>query len=474
MTFRLNNYDNFFINQTSVSGGFGCCNGGGSNVGNAILTGMSIFAGLAMQGAGGVTSAQSTQTPQNSAALQATGTLMSTFQTAARNLATVKSNIKTAEADLAKLDTIRQQSNTKDADIKDLNDQISKLATDNGGTSTTEPKNVAEYNKLNSKLLQLQSAEATETQCNKDIDSANNEKNVAEQNKDSLSKQTITSGNLNGDQIKCVGGKWTPPAETTYYNATDKNGKPISAEEKNAAIAVWNSDNQKCEALNTKYAEAAKQVRDAATKLTNAENTKKTALAGFKDVDGDTIGKKIDTVENKLKELSTQNAGNKGTTKVGDYIATKKELEDRKSKLEQLPDKATAEKNYNDKKDALNKLKTENLPKAQDAYDKAKAALDDIRNKAGLTNVADGDVATKKSNYKALLKHTESGKNRTFLDKLFGLRKSHTAKESKELYRQAKANAQSQTADFYAKAGMSPQQYITMYEQALKESQEDS
>lgn len=64
MTFRLNNYDNFFINQTSVNGGIGgCCNGGGNNFGNMLLQGLGM--GVNIFAAAQMAKASNTQSTQN-------------------------------------------------------------------------------------------------------------------------------------------------------------------------------------------------------------------------------------------------------------------------------------------------------------------------------------------------------------------------------------------------------------------------
>lgn len=428
------------ISGTGINGSSSCSSGcSGSTFGN-------IFEGTMNMGMMvGAALLESKSAAKSANAQQATLTsqALNTITEAKAKVAIIQKQLTDNNKELNDLNKSLKLVDTKETDLakykKEKEDLKNQFKDDN---------NFKDYSELTTKLNKYTSAKET-------VDNLDGQIRQSEQNEKNYRANSSGSTSYALKKVSLGGGTAVATVQgmnnTTYYAISAKNndGKKTTIFNQKG----YNDDLQKAMELdeNWQNAENEKNVTLVNLNKKRTDAYKNAGLSNGADINSEIVHVKADISRAQNNQFS---AGGETMT-ASQYDAKLKDIEAKIDKTEKLPSKADIEAKITTKKQTIANLE-KSLATAQEAEIAARSKFEGLYSATDTVIESEANVDSKHDEYKNSKILGKNGKNRTFLQRLFGTNKSDTQKTLKKDYKDAKKKYNQSLQQYRAMYGVEP------------------
>lgn len=429
------------ISGTGINGSSSCSSGcSGSTFGN-------IFEGTMNMGMMvGAALLESKSAAKSANAQQATLTsqALNTITEAKAKVAIIQKQLTENNKELNDLNESLKLVDSKEDDLKTYKEEKNKLE-----SQFKDDKNFKDYSELTTKLNKYTSAKETVDNLDGQIrQSEQNEKNYRANSSGSTSYalQKVSLGG--GTAVATVQGM---NGNTTYYAISAKNNDGQKTKIFNQK--GYDDDLQKAMVLdeNWQKAENEKNVTLVNLNQKKADAYKNAGLSNGANINAEIINVKADISRAQNNQFSADGQ----TMTASQYDAKLKDIEAKIDKTEKLPSKADIEAKITTKKQTIANLE-KSLATAQEAEIAARSKFEGLYSATDTVIESEANVDSKHDEYKNSKILGKNGKNRTFLQRLFGTNKSDTQKTLKKDYKDAKKKYNQSLQQYRAMYGVEP------------------
>lgn len=435
-SYKANYLRGLNISGTGISGSSGCS---GSTFGN-------IFEGVLDMGMMvGVAALESKSAGKSANAQQATLTsqALNTITEAKAKVAIIQKQLTENNKELNDLNESLKLVDSKEDDLKTYKEEKNKLE-----SQFKDDKNFKDYSELTTKLNKYTSAKET-------VDNLDGQIRQSEQNEKNYRANSSGSTSYALKKVSLGGG--TAVATVQGMNNTDYY-----------AISAKNNDGQKTKIFNQKgYKDDLQKAMELDENWQKAENEKNVTLVNLNqkkadayknaglsngaDINSEIVNVKADISRAQNKQFSADGQ----TMTASQYDAKLKDIEAKIDKTEKLPSKADIEAKITTKKQTIANLEN-SLATAQEAEIAARSKFEGLYSDTDTVIESEANVDSKHDEYKNSKTLGKNGKNRTFLQRLFGTNKSDTQKTLKKDYKDAKKKYNQSLQQYRAMYGVEP------------------
>lgn len=439
-SYKANYLKGLNISGTGIYGSSGCSSGcSGSTFGN-------IFEGVLDMGMMvGVAALESKSAGKSANAQQATLTsqALNTITEAKAKVAIIQKQLTENNKELNDLNESLKLVDSKEDDLKTYKEEKNKLE-----SQFKDDKNFKDYSELTTKLNKYTSAKET-------VDNLDGQIRQSEQNEKNYRANSSGSTCYALKKVSLGGGKAVATVQgmnnTDYY-----------------AISAKNNDGQKTKIFNQKgYDDDLQKAMDLDENWQKAENEKNVTLVNLNQKKADAyknaglsngvdINSEIVNVKANISlAQNNQFSADGQTMTASQYDAKLKDIEAKIDKTEKLPSKADIEAKITTKKQTIANLE-KSLATAQEAEIAARSKFEGLYSDTDTVIESEANVDSKHDEYKNSKTLGKNGKNRTFLQRLFGTNKSDTQKTLKKDYKDAKKKYNQSLQQYRAMYGVEP------------------
>lgn len=439
-SYKANYLKGLNISGTGIYGSSGCSSGcSGSTFGN-------IFEGVLDMGMMvGVAALESKSAGKSANAQQATLTsqALNTITEAKAKVAIIQKQLTENNKELNDLNESLKLVDSKEDDLKTYKEEKNKLE-----SQFKDDKNFKDYSELTTKLNKYTSAKET-------VDNLDGQIRQSEQNEKNYRANSSGSTSYALQKVSLGGG--TAVATVQGMHNTDYY-----------AISAKNNDGQKTKIFNQKgYDDDLQKAMDLDANWQKAENEKNVTLVNLNQKKADAyknaglsnganINSEIVNVKAEISRAQNNQFSADGQTMTASqYDAKLKDIEAKIDKTEKLPSKADIEAKITTKKQTIANLE-KSLATAQEAEIAARSKFEGLYSDTDTVIESEANVDSKHDEYKNSKTLGKNGKNRTFLQRLFGTNKSDTQKTLKKDYKDAKKKYNQSLQQYRAMYGVEP------------------
>lgn len=435
-SYKANYLRGLNISGTGISGSSGCS---GSTFGN-------IFEGVLDMGMMvGVAALESKSAGKSANAQQATLTsqALNTITEAKAKVAIIQKQLTENNKELNDLNESLKLVDTKETDLAKYKQEKEDLK-----NQFKDDNNFKDYSELTTKLNKYTSAKET-------VDNLDGQIRQSEQNEKNYRANSSGSTCYALKKVSLGGG--TAVATVQGMNNTDYY-----------AISAKNNDGQKTKIFNQKgYKDDLQKAMELDENWQKAENEKNVTLVNLNqkkadayknaglsngaDINSEIVNVKADISRAQNKQFSADGQ----TMTASQYDAKLKDIEAKIDKTEKLPSKADIEAKITTKKQTIANLEN-SLATAQEAEIAARSKFEGLYSDTDTVIESEANVDSKHDEYKNSKTLGKNGKNRTFLQRLFGTNKSDTQKTLKKDYKDAKKKYNQSLQQYRAMYGVEP------------------
>lgn len=435
-SYKANYLRGLNISGTGISGSSGCS---GSTFGN-------IFEGVLDMGMMvGVAALESKSAGKSANAQQATLTsqALNTITEAKAKVAIIQKQLTENNKELNDLNESLKLVDSKETDLAKYKQEKEDLK-----NQFKDDNNFKDYSELTTKLNKYTSAKET-------VDNLDGQIRQSEQNEKNYRANSSGSTCYALKKVSLGGG--TAVATVQGMNNTDYY-----------AISAKNNDGQKTKIFNQKgYYDDLQKAMELDENWQKAENEKNVTLVNLNqkkvdayknaglsngaDINSEIVNVKADISRAQNKQFSADGQ----TMTASQYDAKLKDIEAKIDKTEKLPSKADIEAKITTKKQTIANLE-KSLATAQEAEIAARSKFEGLYSDTDTVIESEANVDSKHDEYKNSKTLGKNGKNRTFLQRLFGTNKSDTQKTLKKDYKDAKKKYNQSLQQYRAMYGVEP------------------
>ena len=435
-SYKANYLRGLNISGTGISGSSGCS---GSTFGN-------IFEGVLDMGMMvGVAALESKSAGKSANAQQATLTsqALNTITEAKAKVAIIQKQLTENNKELNDLNESLKLVDSKETDLAKYKQEKEDLK-----KQFKDDNNFKDYSELTTKLNKYTSAKET-------VDNLDGQIRQSEQNEKNYRANSSGSTCYALKKVSLGGG--TAVATVQGMNNTDYY-----------AISAKNNDGQKTKIFNQKgYIDDLQKAMELDENWQKAENEKNVTLVNLNqkkvdayknaglsngaDINSEIVNVKADISRAQNKQFSADGQ----TMTASQYDAKLKDIEAKIDKTEKLPSKADIEAKITTKKQTIANLE-KSLATAQEAEIAARSKFEGLYSDTDTVIESEANVDSKHDEYKNSKTLGKNGKNRTFLQRLFGTNKSDTQKTLKKDYKDAKKKYNQSLQQYRAMYGVEP------------------
>lgn len=440
-SYKANYLKGLNISGTGIYGSSGCSSGcSGSTFGN-------IFEGVLDMGMMvGVAALESKSAGKSANAQQATLTsqALNTITEAKAKVAIIQKQLTENNKELNDLNESLKLVDSKEDDLKTYKEEKNKLE-----SQFKDDKNFKDYSELTTKLNKYTSAKET-------VDNLDGQIRQSEQNEKNYRANSSGSTSYALKKVSLGGGTAVATVQAMNCDincyatpAKDNDGN----ETKIFNQKGYNDDLQKAMDLDANWQKAENEKNVTLVNL-NQKRTDAYKSAGLSD--GANINSEIVNVKADISRAQniTFSAGGEPMT-ASQYDAKLKDIEAKIDKTEKLPSKADIEAKITTKKQTIANLE-KSLATAQEAEIAARSKFEGLYSDTDTVIESEANVDSIRDEYKNSKKLDKNGKNRTFLQRLFGTNKSDTQKTLKKDYKDAKKKYNQSLQQYRAMYGVEP------------------
>ena len=428
------------ISGTGINGSSSCSSGcSGSTFGN-------IFEGTMNMGMMvGAALLESKSAAKSANAQQATLTsqALNTITEAKAKVAIIQKQLTENNKELNDLNESLKLVDSKKADLAKYKQEKEDLK-----KQFKYDNNFKDYSELTTKLNKYTSAKET-------VDNLDGQIRQSEQNEKNYRANSSGSTCYALKKVSLGGG--TAVATVQGMNNTDYY-----------AISAKNNDGQKTKIFNQKgYIDDLQKAMELDENWQKAENEKNVTLVNLNQKKADAyknaglsnganINSEIVNVKADISRAQNKQFSADGQTMTASqYDAKLKDIEAKIDKTEKLPSKADIEAKITTKKQTIANLE-KSLATAQEAEIAARSKFEGLYSATDTVIESEANVDSKHDEYKNSKTLGKNGKNRTFLQRLFGTNKSDTQKTLKKDYKDAKKKYNQSLQQYRAMYGVEP------------------
>ena len=428
------------ISGTGINGSSSCSSGcSGSTFGN-------IFEGTMNMGMMvGAALLESKSAAKSANAQQATLTsqALNTITEAKAKVAIIQKQLTENNKELNDLNESLKLVDSKETDLAKYKQEKEDLK-----NQFKDDNNFKDYSELTTKLNKYTSAKET-------VDNLDGQIRQSEQNKKNYRANSSGSTCYALKKVSLGGG--TAVATVQGMNNTDYY-----------AISAKNNDGQKTKIFNQKgYIDDLQKAMELDENWQKAENEKNVTLVNLNQKKADAyknaglsnganINSEIVNVKADISRAQNKQFSADGQTMTASqYDAKLKDIEAKIDKTEKLPSKADIEAKITTKKQTIANLE-KSLATAQEAEIVARSKFEGLYSDTDTVIESEANVDSKHDEYKNSKTLGKNGKNRTFLQRLFGTNKSDTQKTLKKDYKDAKKKYNQSLQQYRAMYGVEP------------------
>lgn len=435
-SYKANYLRGLNISGTGISGSSGCS---GSTFGN-------IFEGVLDMGMMvGVAALESKSAGKSANAQQATLTsqALNTITEAKAKVAIIQKQLTENNKELNDLNESLKLVDSKEDDLKTYKEEKNKLE-----SQFKYDNNFKDYSELTTKLNKYTSAKET-------VDNLDGQIRQSEQNEKNYRANSSGSTCYALNKVSLGGGTAVATVQgmnnTDYYAISAKNNDGQKTKIFNQK--GYNDDLQKAMELdeNWQKAENEKNVTLVNLNQKKADAYKNAGLSNGADINSEIVNVKADISRAQNKQFSADGQ----TMTASQYDAKLKDIEAKIDKTEKLPSKADIEAKITTKKQTIANLE-KSLATAQEAEIVARSKFEGLYSDTDTVIESEANVDSKHDEYKNSKTLGKNGKNRTFLQRLFGTNKSDTQKTLKKDYKDAKKKYNQSLQQYRAMYGVEP------------------
>lgn len=428
------------ISGTGINGSSSCSSGcSGSTFGN-------IFEGTMNMGMMvGAALLESKSAAKSANAQQATLTsqALNTITEAKAKVAIIQKQLTENNKELNDLNESLKLVDSKETDLAKYKQEKEDLK-----NQFKDDNNFKDYSELTTKLNKYTSAKET-------VDNLDGQIRQSEQNEKNYRANSSGSTCYALEKVSLGGG--TAVATVQGMNNTDYY-----------AISAKNNDGQKTKIFNQKgYIDDLQKAMELDENWQKAENEKNVTLVNLNQKKADAyknaglsnganINSEIVNVKADISRAQNKQFSADGQTMTASqYDAKLKDIEAKIDKTEKLPSKADIEAKITTKKQTIANLE-KSLATAQEAEIVARSKFEGLYSDTDTVIESEANVDSKHDEYKNSKTLGKNGKNRTFLQRLFGTNKSDTQKTLKKDYKDAKKKYNQSLQQYRAMYGVEP------------------
>lgn len=428
------------ISGTGINGSSSCSSGcSGSTFGN-------IFEGTMNMGMMvGAALLESKSAAKSANAQQATLTsqALNTITEAKAKVAIIQKQLTENNKELNDLNESLKLVDSKEDDLKTYKEEKNKLE-----SQFKDDKNFKDYSELTTKLNKYTSAKET-------VDNLDGQIRQSEQNEKNYRANSSGSTCYALKKVSLGGGTAVATVQgmnnTDYYAISAKNNDGQKTKIFNQKGYI--DDLQKAMVLdeNWQKAENEKNVTLVNLNQKKADAYKNAGLSNGANINAEIINVKADISRAQNNQFSADGQ----TMTASQYDAKLKDIEAKIDKTEKLPSKADIEAKITTKKQTIANLE-KSLATAQEAEIAARSKFEGLYSATDTVIESEANVDSKHDEYKNSKILGKNGKNRTFLQRLFGTNKSDTQKTLKKDYKDAKKKYNQSLQQYRAMYGVEP------------------
>lgn len=435
-SYKANYLRGLNISGTGISGSSGCS---GSTFGN-------IFEGVLDMGMMvGVAALESKSAGKSANAQQATLTsqALNTITEAKAKVAIIQKQLTENNKELNDLNESLKLVDSKETDLAKYKQEKEDLK-----NQFQDDNNFKDYSELTTKLNKYTSAKET-------VDNLDGQIRQSEQNEKNYRANSSGSTCYALKKVSLGGGTAVATVQgmnnTDYYAISAKNNDGQKTKIFNQK--GYNDDLQKAMELdeNWQKAENEKNVTLVNLNQKKADAYKNAGLSNGADINSEIVNVKADISRAQNKQFSADGQ----TMTASQYDAKLKDIEAKIDKTEKLPSKADIEAKITTKKQTIANLE-KSLATAQEAEIAARSKFEGLYSDTDTVIESEANVDSKHDEYKNSKTLGKNGKNRTFLQRLFGTNKSDTQKTLKKDYKDAKKKYNQSLQQYRAMYGVEP------------------
>lgn len=435
-SYKANYLRGLNISGTGISGSSGCS---GSTFGN-------IFEGVLDMGMMvGVAALESKSAGKSANAQQATLTsqALNTITEAKAKVAIIQKQLTENNKELNDLNESLKLVDSKETDLAKYKQEKEDLK-----NQFKDDNNFKDYSELTTKLNKYTSAKET-------VDNLDGQIRQSEQNEKNYRANSSGSTCYALKKVSLGGGTAVATVQgmnnTDYYAISAKNNDGQKTKIFNQK--GYNDDLQKAMELdeNWQKAENEKNVTLVNLNQKKADAYKNAGLSNGADINSEIVNVKADISRAQNKQFSADGQ----TMTASQYDAKLKDIEAKIDKTEKLPSKADIEAKITTKKQTIANLE-KSLATAQEAEIAARSKFEGLYSDTDTVIESEANVDSKHDEYKNSKTLGKNGKNRTFLQRLFGTNKSDTQKTLKKDYKDAKKKYNQSLQQYRAMYGVEP------------------
>lgn len=435
-SYKANYLRGLNISGTGISGSSGCS---GSTFGN-------IFEGVLDMGMMvGVAALESKSAGKSANAQQATLTsqALNTITEAKAKVAIIQKQLTENNKELNDLNESLKLVDSKETDLAKYKQEKEDLK-----KQFKDDNNFKDYSELTTKLNKYTSAKET-------VDNLDGQIRQSEQNEKNYRANSSGSTCYALKKVSLGGGTAVATVQgmnnTDYYAISAKNNDGQKTKIFNQK--GYNDDLQKAMELdeNWQKAENEKNVTLVNLNQKKADAYKNAGLSNGADINSEIVNVKADISRAQNKQFSADGQ----TMTASQYDAKLKDIEAKIDKTEKLPSKADIEAKITTKKQTIANLE-KSLATAQEAEIVARSKFEGLYSDTDTVIESEANVDSKHDEYKNSKTLGKNGKNRTFLQRLFGTNKSDTQKTLKKDYKDAKKKYNQSLQQYRAMYGVEP------------------
>lgn len=435
-SYKANYLRGLNISGTGISGSSGCS---GSTFGN-------IFEGVLDMGMMvGVAALESKSAGKSANAQQATLTsqALNTITEAKAKVAIIQKQLTENNKELNDLNESLKLVDSKETDLAKYKQEKEDLK-----NQFKDDNNFKDYSELTTKLNKYTSAKET-------VDNLDGQIRQSEQNEKNYRANSSGSTCYALKKVSLGGGTAVATVQgmnnTDYYAISAKNNDGQKTKIFNQK--GYNDDLQKAMELdeNWQKAENEKNVTLVNLNQKKADAYKNAGLSNGADINSEIVNVKADISRAQNKQFSADGQ----TMTASQYDAKLKDIEAKIDKTEKLPSKADIEAKITTKKQTIANLE-KSLATAQEAEIAARSKFEGLYSDTDTVIESEANVDSKHDEYKNSKTLGKNGKNRTFLQRLFGTNKSDTQKTLRKDYKDAKKKYNQSLQQYRAMYGVEP------------------
>lgn len=435
-SYKANYLKGLNISGTGIYGSSGCS---GSTFGN-------IFEGVLDMGMMvGVAALESKSAGKSANAQQATLTsqALNTITEAKAKVAIIQKQLTENNKELNDLNESLKLVDSKETDLAKYKQEKEDLK-----NQFKDDNNFKDYSELTTKLNKYTSAKET-------VDNLDGQIRQSEQNEKNYRANSSGSTCYALKKVSLGGGTAVATVQgmnnTDYYAISAKNNDGQKTKIFNQK--GYNDDLQKAMELdeNWQKAENEKNVTLVNLNQKKADAYKNAGLSNGADINSEIVNVKADISRAQNKQFSADGQ----TMTASQYDAKLKDIEAKIDKTEKLPSKADIEAKITTKKQTIANLE-KSLATAQEAEIAARSKFEGLYSDTDTVIESEANVDSKHDEYKNSKTLGKNGKNRTFLQRLFGTNKSDTQKTLKKDYKDAKKKYNQSLQQYRAMYGVEP------------------